>query len=188
MKKFLKSVLFITVFMLFGATAFAHSDQETIAEGADLMSVHRIALGWPLYVKVDEKDLSDREIIETVYGASKVARTYILSYDAAASEIKKAQKVDILVLDKKKAAEEFKKNIKSHADAYVILTIANNSRLTLFFDMYRAGTDELLYTYQIVANRSDKSDRNTYNSLSEQFYKHFERAATEQQKKLAKKK
>ncbi|MBO6304394.1 MAG: coenzyme F(420) biosynthesis enzyme [Selenomonadaceae bacterium] len=188
MKKFLKLVMFTMMFSLLSVTAFAHADQETIAEGADLSSVKRIALGWPLYVKVDEKDLSDREIIETVYGASKVARAYVLSYDAAAQEIKKGTKIDILSLEKKKAAEEFKKNIKNYADAYVILTIANNSRLTLFFDMYRAGTDELLYTYQIVANRSDKSDKNTYNALSEQFYKHFERAATEQQKKLDKKK
>jgi len=188
MKKFLKTLVFTMLFSLLSVSAFAHSDKETIAEGADLSSVHRIALGWPLYVKVDEKDLSDREIIETVYGASKVARTYILSYDAAAQEIKKGQKVDILVLDKKKAAEEFKKYIKNYADAYVIITIANNSRLTLFFDLYRAGTNELLYTYEIIANRSDKSDKNTYNALAEQFYKHFERAATEQQKKLAKNK
>lgn len=188
MKKLFKLAAFTMMFSLLCATAFAHSDQETIAEGADLSSVRRIALGWPLYVKVDEKDLSDREIIETVYGASKVARTYVLSYDAAASEIKKGQKVDILVLDKKKAAEEFRKNIKNYADAYVIITIANNSRLTLFYDLYKAGTDELLYTYQIIANRSDKSDKITYNALSEQFYKHFERAATEQQKKLSKKK
>lgn len=188
MKKFFRLLAFTFMFSLLSVTAFAHSDVETIAEGADLSSVHRIALGWPLYVKVDEKDLSDREIIETVFGASKVARTYILSYDAAAAEIKKSDKVDILALNNKKAAEEFKKHIKNHADAYVIITIANNSRLTLFYDLYRAGTNELLYTYQIIANRSDKSDKNTYNALSEQFYKHFERAATEQQKKAAKNK
>lgn len=188
MKKFFRLFAFTFLFSLLSITAFAHSDKETIAEGADLTTVHRIALGWPLYVKIDEKDLSDREIIETVYGASKVARTYVLSYDAAAAEIKKNDKVDILVLDKKKAAEEFKKYIKNYADAYVIITIANNSRLTLFFDLYRAGTNDLLYTYEIIANRSDKSDKNTYNALSEQFYKHFERAATEQQKKFDKKK
>lgn len=188
MKKYLKILTLVMMFSLISVNASAHSDKETIAEGADLMSVHRIALGWPLYIKAAETDLSDREIIETVYGASKVARTYILSYDAAAQEIKNKEKTDILVLDKKKAAETFRNNIKNHADAYVILTIANNSRLTLFFDLYRAGTNELLYTYEIVANKSDKSNKVTYNALSEQFYKHFERAANEQQKKLSGKK
>ncbi|MBR3722947.1 MAG: coenzyme F(420) biosynthesis enzyme [Selenomonadaceae bacterium] len=188
MTKFLKLLVLTFMFAAFSAVAFAHSDRETIAEGADLSSVHRIALGWPLYIKAEETDLSDREVIETVFGASKVARTYVISYDDAVKNIKSSNKVDISVLDKKKAAAEFKKYIKNHADAYVILTVANNSRLTLFFDVYQAGTDNLLYTYQIEANRSDKSTKPTYNTLSEQFYKHFERAANEQQKKNAKKK
>ncbi|MBR3624447.1 MAG: coenzyme F(420) biosynthesis enzyme [Selenomonadaceae bacterium] len=188
MKKFIKLLTLTFMFVAVSVTAFAHSDRETIAEGADLSSVHRIALAWPLYVKAEETDLSDREIIDTVFAASKVARTYVISYDDAARNIKDSDRVDISVLDNKKAAAEFKKYIKKHADAYVILTIANNSRLTLFFDVYQAGTDNLLYTYQIEANRSDKSTKPTYNTLSEQFYKHFERAANEQQKKNSKKK
>ena len=61
-----------------------------------------------------------------------------------------------------------------------------NSRTSFFFDVYKAGSNELLYSYQIQANRSEKDDVTTYQNLCEQFYKNFERSIGEQQKKDAK--
>ena len=95
---------------------------------------------------------------------------------------------DIKALDRRTAAKDFKQYVGNYADAYVILTVANDSRTTFFFDVYKAGTNELLYTYQIQANRSEGDTVATYTNMAEQFYKHFERSAVEQQKETSKKK
>ena len=118
-----------------------------------------------------------------MYEASNVARSYVLSYDMVAADIRKNTGVDIKSLDRRQAAKVYKENVAADADAYVVLTVANNSRIVFFFDVYRSGTNELLYTYQIVANRSQKANTETYKALSEQFYKNFERSANEQAKK-----
>ena len=99
-----------------------------------------------------------------------------------AADIQKSAGIDIKALDRRQAAKVFKENVAADADAYVVVTVANNSYIVFFFDVYRAGTNELLYTYQIVANRSQKADAETYKLLSEQFYKNFERSANEQAK------
>jgi hypothetical protein len=96
--------------------------------------------------------------------------------------------VDIKALDRRQAAKIYKENVANYADAYVVLTVANNSRTTFFFDVFKAGTNELLYTYEIRANKSEGDTVTTFNNLSEQFYKHFDRSADEQLKDNSKKK
>ena len=99
--------------------------------------------------------------------------------------------VNINTLDRRQASKVFKENIAKYADAYVVTTVANNSRTIFFFDVYKAGTNELMYTYEIAEDGSDKDDVTTYMSMTQQFYKNFERSAANQQKdneKAAKKK
>ncbi len=66
------------------------------------------------------------------------------------------------------------------------MTVANNSRTTFFFDVYKSGTNELLYTYEISTNRNEKDSDPVFKTLCEQFYKHFDRAVTEQVKGMDK--
>lgn len=186
MKKLVQIFVVVCMVVLSAQVAFAHSDKETVYEGADLTSVHRLAIGLPLYSPVGEKAPTKEELTKAIADASKVARAYVVSYDEAAKAIKADKGIDILALDRHKAADEFKKNVDKYADAYVILTVANNSGIIFFFDVYKAGTDEMLYTYQIVANRSEDASVDTYKTLSEQFFKHFENAAENQQKKAEK--
>ena len=82
----------------------------------------------------------------------------------------------------KKAMEEFKKHVADYADAYVILWVANNSRTSFFFDVYKSGTNELLYTCEVIASKYAKDNEYTFRDLSEQFYKKFDHAAEKQQK------
>ncbi|MBR3458605.1 MAG: coenzyme F(420) biosynthesis enzyme, partial [Selenomonadaceae bacterium] len=103
----------------------------------------------------------------------------------AAYTIRSAGGPDIKVLDRRKAVSEFKAGIGKHADAYVVMTVANNSGIVCFFDVYRAGTNDLLYTYQVGASRFAKNTPDTFKALSEQFFKKFESSAETQQKKEA---
>ena len=168
--------------------AFANADRETIQEGADITTVKRIAVASPLYMPVKEKAPDKAMLTQIEYDASNVARMYVVSYDEVANKIKEAANTDIKSLDRRQAAKIYKENVAKYADAYVVLTVANNSRTTFFFEVYKAGTNELLYTYEIRANRSEDDNVETFTNLCQQFYKHFERAATEQQKTNSKKK
>ena len=188
MKKIVQLFVFMCMIALTTQVAFANSDKETLQEGADIVSVHRLAIGSPLYQQIDEKAPSKDMLTQIVYDSSRVARSYIVSYDAVAAGIQAKNNVDLKALDRRQAAKTFKENVADYADAYVILTVANNSRTTFFFDVYKVGTNDLLYTYEIRANGSEPDNVETYTNLCEQFYKHFERAAQAQQKELAKKK
>ena len=154
MKKIVQVMLFVCLTVFGMQVAFANSDKVTIPEGADIVSVKRLALAAPLYTPTKDAPTKE-ELLASMYEASNVARSYVLSYDMVAADIQKNTG----------------------------LTVANNSRIVFFFDVYRSGTNELLYTYQIVANRSQNANTETYKALSEQFYKNFERSANEQAKK-----
>ena len=181
MKKIVQVMLFICLTVFGMQVAFANADRVTIPEGADIVSVKRLALAAPLYTPTKDAPTKE-ELLASMYDASSVARCYVLSYDMVAADIQESAGIDIKALDRRQAAKVFKENVAADADAYVVVTVANNSYIVFFFDVYRAGTNELLYTYQIVANRSQKADAETYKLLSEQFYKNFERSANEQAK------
>lgn len=182
MKKIVQVMLFVCLTVFGMQVAFANADKVTIPEGADIVSVKRLALAAPLYTPTKDAPTKE-ELLASMYEASSVARSYVLSYDMVAADIQKNTGVDIKSLDRRQAAKVYKENVAADADAYVVLTVANNSRIVFFYDVYRSGTNELLYTYQIVANRSQKANMETYKALSEQFYKNFERSANEQAKK-----
>ena len=188
MKKFVQMLLTVCMVVLSAQVAFANADKVTIQEGADITTVKRIAVAAPLYMPVDEKAPNKEMLTQIVSDASRVSRSYVISYDAVAEGIKKATNVDIKSLDRRQAAKVYKENAANYADAYVVLTVANNSRTTFFFDVFKAGTNELLYTYEIRANRSEGDTIATFNNLCEQFYKHLDRSAEEQIKANSKKK
>ena len=188
MKKLMRLV-FVLCLLVFGTqVAFANSDKVTILEGADITGIHRLALAKPLYLPSDTLAPTMDQLIQIEADASKVARMYVIPYTTATESIQTDTKVDITALDRRQAAKVFKENAAKYADAYVVLTVANDSRTSFFFDVYKAGTNELLYTYQIQANRSEKDNVSTYQNFCEQFYKNFERSSTEQQKDNSKKK
>ena len=188
MKKIVQMLLTVCMIVLSAQVAFANADKVTIQEGADITTVKRIAVAAPLYTPVDEKAPNKEMLTQIVSDASRVSRSYVISYDAVAEGIKKATNVDIKSLDRRQAAKVYKENAANYADAYVVLTVANNSRTTFFFDVFKAGTNELLYTYEIRANRSEGDTIATFNNLCEQFYKHLDRSAEEQIKANSKKK
>lgn len=186
MKKIIQMLLIVCLVVLGTQVAFANSDKVTTYDGADITSVHRLAINAPLYMQVNEKAPNKEILTQILYDSSHVARCYVLSYDSVAKDIQKDKNVDLKALGRREAVKAFKENVGNYADAYVTLTVANNSRTQFFFDVYKAGTNQLLYSYQIAQNRSDADTVETYTNLCEQFYKHFERSVTEQQKELDK--
>ena len=172
MRKLIQMLVIACMVLLGTQVALANADKETLMEGADITEINRIAVGAPLYQA--PANAPGNEMLAKILGDSgRVSRSYVVSYDAVAETIKATKGVDITLLD-------------SLADAYVILTVANNSRTAFFFDVYKVGTNDLLYTYMILANKNEENSEKTYANFCEQFYKHFDRAAEAQLKKQLK--
>ena len=140
MKKIIQMLLIACMVVLGTQVAFANADKVTVQEGADLTAIHRLAIGSPLYMQVDPKSPNKDMLTQIVYESSRVARCYVISYDTVAQNIKADQNIDIKALDRRTAAKDFKQYVANYADAYVILTVANDSRTTFFFDVYKAGS------------------------------------------------
>lgn len=181
MKKMIQLMLAVGIVMLSASVALANANKETVADGADLSNVRRIAIAAPLYTP-GKNDPTKEQLLRYTYNAREVARTYVVSYEEVAAGILKDTGDDINALGRREAAKAYRDYVGRVADAYVVITVANNSRTIFFYDLYRAGTNELLYTFQIAANRSQENNEETYTILGEQFYKNFERAANKQLK------
>ena len=183
MKRFVQMtlVLCLTLFAV-QAGASPYSDKVTLPEGATITNVNRLAVGAPLYVQVEETAPSIEILTQVISDASRITQANIVTYDAVAAGIQTDKGIDIKALPRREAAKVFKENVASYADAYIILTVANNSRTTFFFDVYRSGSNELLYTYEVRANKSDGNTVATFAALSEQFYKNWQRSVEDQNK------
>ena len=183
MKRFVQMalVLCLTLFAV-QAGASPYSDKVTLPEGAVITNVNRLAIGAPLYVQVEDTSPSLEILTQVVSDAGRITRANVVSYDAVANALQADKSIDLKVLPRREAAKVFKENVASYADAYVILTVANNSRTTFFFDVYRSGSNELLYTYEVRANKSDRDTVAVFTSLSEQFYKNWQRSVEAQNK------
>ena len=183
MKRFVQMalVLCLTLFAV-QAGASPYSDKVTLPEGAVITNVNRLAVGAPLYVQVEETSPSIEILTQIISDASRITHANIVTYDTIANGIQTDKGIDLKSLPRREAAKIFKENVASYADAYIILTVANSSRTTFFFDVYRAGSNELLYTYEIRANKSDGNTVATFSALSEQFYKSWQRSVEAQNK------
>jgi len=163
MKRFVQMalVLCLTLFAV-QAGASPYSDKVTLPEGAVITNVNRLAVGAPLYVQVEETAPSIEILTQVISDASRITQANIVTYDTVANGIQTDKGIDLKSLPRRDAAKIFKENVASYADAYIILTVANNSRTTFFFDVYRSGSNELLYTYEVRANKSDGNTTKAY--------------------------
>ena len=187
MKNIVRLFALFCAFIFSSQVAFAGVEKETVPEGADISSIRILAIGLPDYYPVGDKAPTEDELLKIIYTASKKSKTEIMSYDSVAQSIRSDKKIDIKVLNKYKARKYFLENVGKYADAYVVTTVANNSRTVFFFDVYKPGEKEMSYRCEIRAEKYDADDELTYAKIAEQFYKEFDNAIESQQKKAAKK-
>ena len=157
---------------------------ETIDNGEELARVQRLAIGYPDYYKMLEKEPTMNEFIETLFEAGKVSKSNIISYDEMATKIKRDTGVDIKVIPKIEARKIFKEHVYKYADAYLIVTVANNSRISLFCDVYAVNTNERVYSLQVQGSKSDDNkNAKTYKTMAEEFFRAFDKAVQTEAKK-----
>lgn len=179
MKKIFQ-LLVVLFFLSSSQLALAYSDKATVLEGADISHIERLSIAAPLYMPIKDSP-SMEELVQLLDEASKSSKCQIITYDAMVQNILRDKQIDLLKMDRHVGAKIFRDNVANYADAYMILTVANNSRTAFFFDVYKAGTNELLYSYQIIADRDEPDDVKTYTMLAQKFYKNFDWSIEEAQ-------
>lgn len=187
MKKFL-AALAMSVVMFTSSIALA-AYEETIEEDADLTKVNKIAVAFPNYYKMEDKEPSIDELTREIYEAGKYSSTReIISYDDVAAAIRRDTGVDIYKLDVVEAEKVYNANVAKYADSYVVATFANNSgRPWIFYYIYNAADQKLMYAYSIQSKLIGKNTKD-YRKSAENFYKQFDNAATENLSKEERKK
>lgn len=187
MKKFL-TALAMSVVMFTSSIALA-AFEETIEEDADLTKVNKIAVAFPNYYKMEEKEPTINELTREIYEAGKYSSTReIISYDDVAAAIRRDTGIDIYKLDVVEAEKIYNANVAKYADSYVVATFANNSgKPWIFYYIYNAADQKLMYAYSIQSKLIGKNTKD-YRKSAENFYKQFDNAASENLSKEERKK
>lgn len=174
----------LLITMMFSTACFA-GQAETITEGADLTTINKMTICLPYYTKMLDEEPTTDELLKALAAASKRAKGYeVISYNDLAREIKADTAIDIRRLPIPESKKVYKEYVSHYADAYMFVTIANNSRVNMFVSVHKADTHELLYDFRVEggkqnANKTAKS----YQMLAEKFYEAFGIAKNKQIKK-----
>ena len=187
MKKFLAALAMS--FVMFTSSIALAAYEETIEEDADLTKVNKIAVAFPNYYKMEDKEPTINELTREIYEAGKYSSTReIISYDDVAAAIRRDTGIDIYKLDVVEAEKIYNANIAKYADSYVVATFANNSgKPWIFYYIYNAADQKLMYAYSIQSKLIGKNTKD-YRKSAENFYKQFDNAATENLSKEERKK
>ena len=185
MKKIFTALLLLAV-MLTSTVAMA-AFKEEVTEGADIASIKRLAVAFPMHYKVEEAEPDTEEFIKIIFDASKAARCYVISYDEIAANIQRDTGVDIKSLQVEDSRKSYNANISKYADAFVIVTTANNGKKPqFFFEVYDAKSGGLVYLLTTQSSEIRKNSKD-YGKACENFYRRFDAAAEKNLKDQQKK-
>lgn len=173
MKNIIRLIVF-AVFMLTACTAeMTPVEMEKPQEGQTIADVETLAIGAPLYTSKEGYPSKEEYVGILNDMGAKVLKDRIVTYNTVVQGIRQKTGKDVYALDRIPAAKIFKDNVMDFADAYLVSTVTMSKRTVLFFDIYRAGTNELLYEYELILDSEDKDDVKTYSEMAEKFYKNF---------------
>lgn len=175
-KKFLAALMMLAM-LLMSSIAFA-AYEESIEDDVDLNAVKKIAVAFPNYYKLEDKEPDIYDFIREIYNAGRFTSSReIVSYEDVASSIRRDTGIDIHSLEVTEAEKIYNQYVARYADSYVIATVTNNAkRPWLFFYVYNAADSKLMYTYSIQSNTLDKTSKD-YGKAAEEFFKQFDTTA-----------
>lgn len=187
MKKLLQMLLVACVVLVNVQLVSANPEKTITTDGFDLSTIHRLVIVDPQYSPVKDGATKD-DVMNMFYKTGASARIYVMPKSDVEKSILKDSNVDLSALETKKANEVFTANVAKYADAYMVATIVHNSRVVIFYDVYSAQTNQIVYSYEIVAGSHDDDSLKTYEGLTKNFYRSFEKTVQQQIKDQNKKK
>ncbi|MDD3115012.1 MAG: hypothetical protein PHQ44_04685 [Anaerovibrio sp.] len=190
MKRGLQLLLMLCVFMLGTQISFAAGliggtgvSDERIYDGDSILKVKTLAVADSIYngpTTAGEPEIDDLPdiLMAGTLADKKNVLTYV-SYRDVCQNIKMSSHIDILRLERRKAMAEYRSAISSYADAYVVTTVSNGTnmndgtRLNVFFDVYDARTNKVIYAYRKLAPKSAVRDAVLYTEIARDFFSDF---------------
>lgn len=174
MKNFFAALAMLAV-MITSSVAMA-AFAENIEEGANLSKIKRLAVAMPNYYKVEDNEPHLHDLLRDIGNVGKMSSTLeIIAYDDIASNIRRDTGIDILSLDVPEAEKVYNKYVSRYADAYLIMTITNNSKVPeIFYYVYDAADQQLMYTYRLQSRLTGKNLRD-YGRATAEFFEQFDR-------------
>ncbi|MBQ7454644.1 MAG: hypothetical protein IJS69_06320, partial [Selenomonadaceae bacterium] len=172
MKNFFAALAMLAV-MITSSVAMA-AFAENIEEGAQLSKIKRLAIAMPNYYKVEDNEPHLHDLLRDIGNVGKMSSTLeIIAYDDIASNIRRDTGIDILSLDVPEAEKVYNKYVSRYADAYLIMTITNNSKVPeIFYYVYDAADQQLMYTYRLQSRLTGKNLRD-YGRATAEFFEQF---------------
>ena len=192
MKKILQLFAMLCI-MVFGTqVSFAWesgSHTEDVYDGDALMSIQTLAIGNPYYTpqggEPSREDFTAMLYDQAVKTDKQMNMVY-KSYIDVCQAINQSEHIDIYRLERHKALSVFKPQIKFHADAYVVATVSNDTRLNIFYEVVDAKTGDVLYVYRKLAPKKAERDELLYKEMTASFYSDLQSAIKKLKREKAK--
>lgn len=187
MKKIITLLAMVCLFALGAQTAFA-ADKTTVVDAEKFVQTNSLSIGLPLYSpKSDQGEPTSDDFVQIMGKASAVVKNHkIYTYRELGQAINKDHQVNIFTLERKQATKVFKDYVDKYTDGYVVCTVANDLNVVFFFDVYKSGTNELLYTYEVTMGRHFGRGSECFMEASKAFFTAYEKDLKSQATKLEK--
>lgn len=181
-------IVFAVLLMMFMVKVEA-ATAETVYDGEAVSRIKRLAVAYPMYFKAGEKEPELVEFINLISEAGSVSKeVQVITYDQMIDKIKGDTGIDIKVLPKKDAKRIYEEQVYKFADAYLVITLANNSRANMFCEVRIPNTNDTAYVLRVEGSKFDENKTaKSYKGMAEEFYRTFEKAVKTEEKKLQKK-
>lgn len=174
MKKFFATLLMLAVTLT--STVALAAFREEIPENADITSIKRLAIALPMHYKMEVTEPTLDEFITIIFDAGRISHCEIISYDKIAENILDDTGIDIIALQDADSRKTYNSNISKYADAFLVVTTANNNKRTqFFFDVYNSNSGELLYRLTTQGGGIGKNSKD-YAKACTDFYQKFNAA------------
>ncbi|TCS77982.1 hypothetical protein [Pectinatus cerevisiiphilus] len=171
----ISSLAVLTLFFSLATVFAAPITKATVMDDSfDLASIHTIAVAAPNYVQTGNgptvADLT-AAVAQSGFDSKDLQNVTVIPYSIIASNVKKENNVDLQSTDKNTAKKLFKENAAKYADAYLVVTVANDNRVVVFYDLYSAKNDAYLYSYEVIGGGQSDNNIKSYTSFNKLFYK-----------------
>lgn len=176
MKKIFQIFAALCIMMLGTQVSFAWesgSHTEDVYDGDALIGINILAIGNPYYTpqsgEPSREDFTAILYNQALKNDKRMDMTY-KSYIEVCQAINQAEHIDIYRLERHKALSIFKPQIKNYADAYVVATVSNDTRLNVFYEVVNAKTGDVMYVYRKLAPKKAERDEALYTEMTASFY------------------
>ena len=176
MKKIMQLIAVVCMLVMSTQMAFAWengSHKEDIYDGDALMRMTSFVIG-NVYFSPQDGEPTVEELLDMLYAqgikTNKKGEYTYTSYVDFCQDVNRKKHIDIYRLGRKKALEIFKEEVKDYADAYIVCTVSNDTRLNVFYDVVDSKTNDVVYSYRKLAPKNSIRNEVLYREMTTDFY------------------